>query len=254
MLEAINVGAPPFVQSASMTVRAGEIVCLAGLIGSGRSEFCEAIFGARRRRSGEIRIGGRPIDPTGPWDGKAAGIGMVPEDRKAAGLFLGMDIVSNISATVLAKVSTGMRFSQRKAEALATTFVDELRIATPSVRQLVGNLSGGNQQKVLLAKWLAIEPRLLIVDEPTRGVDVGARSEIYRLLRALADRGVALLVVSSDLPEVLALADRIVVMAEGRTVGELPGEGRPKSRCCGSPPRYTASVAEARREAAAAEV
>ena len=112
---------------------------------------------------------------------------MVPEDRKTSGLFLGMDLVNNIAATVLAKVSSGANFSNAKAEALATNFVDELRIATPSVHQLVGNLSGGNQQKVLLAKWLAMEPKLLIVDEPTRGVDVGARSEIYRLLRALAD-------------------------------------------------------------------
>ena len=237
-----------------MTVRAGEIVCLAGLIGAGRTEFCETIFGARRRRSGEIRIGGKPINPTGPWDGKAAGIGMVPEDRKTSGLFPGMDLVSNISATVMDKVSTGVRFSQRKAEALATTFVDELRIATPSVRQLVGNLSGGNQQKVLLAKWLAVEPKLLIVDEPTRGVDVGARSEIYRLLRALAARGVALVVVSSDLPEVLALADRIIVMAEGNTVGELPGDTATEEQVLRLATKYTASVAEARREAAAAEV
>jgi ABC-type sugar transport system ATPase subunit len=225
VLEASDIVAPPFVQSASVTVRAGEIVCLAGLIGSGRSELCEAIFGARRRRGGTIRIGGKAIDPQGPWDGKAAGIGMVPEDRKASGLFVGMDIVNNIVVTVLSKVSSGANFSNQKAESLAKNFIDELRIATTGVRQIVGNLSGGNQQKVLLAKWLAMEPRLLIVDEPTRGVDVGARSEIYRLLRALADRGVALLAVSSDLPEVLALADRIVVMAEGRTVGELKGEG-----------------------------
>jgi ABC-type sugar transport system ATPase subunit len=179
---------------------------------------------------------------------------MVPEDRKTSGLFPGMDLVSNISATVMDKVSTGMRFSQRKADALATTFVDELRIATPSVRQLVGNLSGGNQQKVLLAKWLAVEPKLLIVDEPTRGVDVGARSEIYRLLRALADRGVALVVVSSDLPEVLALADRIIVMAEGNTVGELSGDTATEEQVLRLATKYTASVAEVRREAAAAEV
>ena len=129
----------------------------------------------------------------------------------------------------------------------------ELRIATPTVHQTVGNLSGGNQQKVLLAKWLAMEPRLLIVDEPTRGVDVGARSEIYRLLRALAGRGVALLVVSSDLPEVLALADRIVVMAEGRTVGELPGEGATEEQVLRLATRYTASVAELREQPTMAE-
>ncbi len=175
---------------------------------------------------------------------------MVPEDRKASGLFLGMDIVNNVAATVLRKVSSGANFSEPKAEALAGTFVDELRIVTPSVRQLVANLSGGNQQKVLLAKWLAMEPKVLIVDEPTRGVDVGARSEIYRLLRGLADRGVALLVVSSDLPEVLTLADRIVVMAEGRTVGELPGDGASEEQVLRLATKYTASVAEVREETA----
>jgi ribose transport system ATP-binding protein/rhamnose transport system ATP-binding protein len=252
VLEAENVSAPPLVRSASITVRAGEIVCLAGLIGSGRSEFCEAIFGARRRRGGTVSIGGTPVDPTGPWDGKRAGIGMVPEDRKTSGLFLGMDIVNNVAATVLSKVSSGVNFSNVKAEALAKSFVDELRIATPNVHKVVGELSGGNQQKVLLAKWLAMEPRLLIVDEPTRGVDVGARSEIYRLLRALADKGVALLIVSSDLPEVLALADRIVVMAEGRTVGELPGDGASEEQVLRLATKYTASVAELRKQPAVA--
>jgi ribose transport system ATP-binding protein/rhamnose transport system ATP-binding protein len=253
VLEAENVAAPPLVRSASMTVRAGEIVCLAGLIGSGRSEFCETIFGARQRRSGTIRVAGKAINPAGPWDGKAAGVGMVPEDRKASGLFLGMDLVNNIAATVLREVSSGARFSERKAEQLATRFVDELKIVTPGVRQLVGNLSGGNQQKVLLAKWLAMEPRLLIVDEPTRGVDVGARSEIYRLLRGLADRGVALVVVSSDLPEVLTLADRIIVMAEGNTVGELPGATATEEQVLRLATKYTASVAEARRQPVVAE-
>jgi ribose transport system ATP-binding protein/rhamnose transport system ATP-binding protein len=252
VLEAENVAAPPLVRSASIKARAGEIVCLAGLIGSGRSEFCEAIFGARAKHAGTIRIDGRAIDPKGPWDGKHAGIGMVPEDRKSSGLFLGMDLVNNIAATVLAKVSSGATFSDQKAEALAKSFVGEMRISTPSVRQVVGNLSGGNQQKVLLAKWLAMEPKLLIVDEPTRGVDVGARSEIYRLLRALADKGVALLVVSSDLPEVLALADRIVVMAEGRTVGELPGEGATEEQVLRLATRFTSSVAEVRKEAVGA--
>ena len=248
VLEAHDISAPPLVRSASVTVRSGEIVCLAGLIGSGRSEFCEAIFGARRRYGGSIRLDGRAIDPHGPWDAKRAGIGLVPEDRKNSGLFLGMDLVNNIAATVLSKVSSGVNFSESKAEALANRFVGDLRIATPSVRKLVGDLSGGNQQKVLLAKWLAMEPRLLIVDEPTRGVDVGARSEIYRLLRELADRGVALLVVSSDLPEVLALADRIVVMAEGRTVGELGGEHATEEEVLRLATRFTSSVVERRKK------
>jgi len=253
VLDARNVSALPRVKAASLQVRAGEIVCLAGLIGSGRSEFCEAIFGARPRTGGEVRLDGRPINPTGPWDGKAAGIGMVPEDRKTSGLFLPMDITSNIAATVLRRVSSGANYSRPKAEALARRFVEEMRIVTPSVRQLVGNLSGGNQQKVLLAKWLAVEPKLLIVDEPTRGVDVGARSEIYRLLRGLAERGVALVVVSSDLPEVLALADRIVVMAEGSTVGDLPGDSATEEQVLRLATRHTASVAHAPREAASVE-
>ena len=172
-------------------------------------------------------------------------------DRKTSGLFLGMDIVNNIAATVLGKVSDGATFSDAKAEALAQSFVSEMRISTPSVRQVVGNLSGGNQQKVLLAKWLAMEPKLLIVDEPTRGVDVGARSEIYRLLRALAANGVALLVVSSDLPEVLALADRIIVMAEGRTVGTLKGGEATEESVLRLATKFTASVAALRATAGA---
>ncbi|MBV9811711.1 MAG: sugar ABC transporter ATP-binding protein [Acetobacteraceae bacterium] len=215
----------PAVAHADLVVRRGEIVCLAGLIGAGRSELCETLFGARPLNGGAITVNGRAYLPAGPWDAMAAGIGMVPEDRKDGGLFLGMDVAANIAATVLGEVSRAGIVSRTRADALAQRFVRELRIATPSVRQHVGNLSGGNQQKVLLAKWLAARPALLIVDEPTRGVDVGSRAEIYRLLRELARDGLALLVVSSDLPEVLALADRIVVMADGRTVGELPGDG-----------------------------
>jgi ribose transport system ATP-binding protein/rhamnose transport system ATP-binding protein len=223
VLEADGVSAQG-VRGANLTVRRGEIVCLAGLIGSGRSELCETVFGARPLEGGTLRVKGRRFRPTGPWDAMAAGIGMVPEDRKTSGLFLGMDVAANVGAAVLGRISRGGVIRPERADALAERFVRELRIATPSLRQIVGNLSGGNQQKVLLAKWLALEPDLLIVDEPTRGVDVGARAEIYRLLRDLAARGLALLVVSSDLPEVLALADRIVVMADGRTVGELRAE------------------------------
>jgi len=224
-LAARHLAADNFVKDASIEVRSGEIVCLAGLVGSGRTEFCETMFGARRKTAGIVELGGKRFEPRGPWDGRNAGLGMVCEDRKSGGLFLDSDLASNIAVTVLRKVSSREVISGKKLTALANRYIDELRISTPSTRQLVGNLSGGNQQKVLLAKWLALEPRVLIVDEPTRGVDVGARSEIYRILRGLAANGVALLVVSSDLPEVLALADRIVVMADGVTVGELPGDG-----------------------------
>lgn len=223
-LSVSGLTALPFVRDASFDVRAGEIVCLAGLVGSGRSETCETIFGARTRTGGTVSLDGKRASFSGPWDAMAAGIGMVPEDRKEVGLFLQMSIARNISATVLGKVSPNGLVDDQAAEALANHFIEELRIATPSARRTVGDLSGGNQQKVLIAKWLAMEPKVLIVDEPTRGVDVGARSEIYRLLRRLAARGMALIVVSSDLSEVLTLADRIVVMADGRTVGELAGE------------------------------
>ena len=224
VLSVKNLSAANFVRDASLDVNAGEIVCLSGLVGSGRSETCETIFGQRMKTSGQIILEGEVTQFGGPWDAVAAGIGMVPEDRKEAGLFLNMDISRNISVTVLRKVSPSGVVDETASDQLAENFVQELRIATPSVKRLVGDLSGGNQQKVLLAKWLAMAPTLLIVDEPTRGVDVGARWEIYRLLRELAAKGMALLVVSSDLPEVLTLADRIVVMADGRTVGELDGK------------------------------
>ena len=223
VLEARNVSDGRAVVDASLELRAGELVCLAGLIGSGRTELCETIFGARELKRGSIHLEGRLHRPRGPWDGIAAGIGMACEDRKESGLFLNMDITRNIAVAVPGKVSRAGHISSAASRELAQDYVKRLSIATPSIDQKVGNLSGGNQQKVLLAKWLALRPRVLIIDEPTRGVDVGARTEIYRILRSLAADGVALLVVSSDLPEVLTLADRIVVMAEGRTVGELAG-------------------------------
>ncbi len=212
------------VRDVSLTVGAGEIVCLAGLVGAGRTEFCETLFGVRRATAGTAQLDGQAWAPRSPAQASGAGVGMVPEDRKDAGLFLGMSIAENIAAANLAKVSPRGVMSRRRCSELAERYVQQLRIATPSVDQPVVHLSGGNQQKVLLAKWLAHRPKLLIVDEPTRGVDVGARSDIYAVLRDLADAGIGLLVVSSDLPEVLTLADRVVVMAEGRLTGELPGD------------------------------
>lgn len=223
LIEATGLSSLPMVRDASVSVRRGEIVCIAGLVGSGRTEFCEVLFGARHRQSGEVRLRGKGFAPASPRAAMRAGIGMLCEDRKQGGLFLDRDIASNVAVTVLDAVSNGPVISAQKMDDLAETYRSALGIATPSVRQIVGKLSGGNQQKVLLAKWLAMKPDLLIVDEPTRGVDVGARSEIYGILRDLAASGVGLLVISSDLPEVLALADRIIVMADGCTVGELAG-------------------------------
>jgi ABC-type sugar transport system ATPase subunit len=240
VLEVEKLGAPPHVSDASFVVREGEIVCLAGLVGSGRSEVCEAIFGARARSGGSVRLKGKAVHFSGPWDAVAAGVGMMPEDRKEAGLFLAETVAANITVTVLPEVSRRGLVSDELQTAIAGRFVKELKIATPSTRQILGNLSGGNQQKVLLAKWLAPEPSLLIVDEPTRGVDVGARAEIYRILRELQAKGLAILVVSSDLPEVLTLADRIVVMADGRTVGELDGVTATEEHVLRLATRYTA--------------
>jgi ribose transport system ATP-binding protein/rhamnose transport system ATP-binding protein len=220
VLEIEDLVASP-IRHASLRVRAGEIVCLAGLVGAGRTELCETIFGTRKRESGTIRVNGVELVASHPADAMQASIGMVPEERRDDGLFLSMSIAANIAVTNMDQVSRGGVVSNLEVAKLANQYVDSLHIITPSIDREVMYLSGGNQQKVLLGKWLARKPKLLIVDEPTRGVDVGAKSELYGILRELAKNGVALLVVSSDLPEVLALAHRIVVMSEGQTVGEL---------------------------------
>ncbi|MCB1489535.1 MAG: sugar ABC transporter ATP-binding protein [Bauldia sp.] len=209
------------VASASFSIRYGEIVCLAGLLGAGRTEVCEAIFGARPVQSGTILVDGKEIRPKSPLDSMAAGISMLPEDRKETGLFMDFTIVANIVAANLRAYTHSGLLSKSEMRAVSQQFTDELRVATPSIDREVRNLSGGNQQKVLLAKWLARHPRVLIVDEPTRGVDVGSKADIYRILRDLAAGGIAVLVVSSDMLEVLALAHRVVVMCDGRVAGEL---------------------------------
>jgi ABC-type sugar transport system ATPase subunit len=219
-LEVRDLAADPVV-SASFSVRYGEIVCLAGLVGAGRTEVCEAIFGARAIQSGSVLVEGRELRPRSPADSMAAGISMLPEDRKEDGLFTDFTITANVVAANLEAYTHSGLLSKAEMRQVSQRYADKLRIATPSVDREVRFLSGGNQQKVLLAKWLAREPRILIVDEPTRGVDVGSKADLYRILRDLAADGIALLVVSSDLPEVLALAHRIVVMSEGRVVGEL---------------------------------
>jgi ABC-type sugar transport system ATPase subunit len=219
-LEVRNLAADRVV-SASFSLRYGEIVCLAGLLGAGRTEVCEAIFGARPIQSGSVLVDGRELRPRSPQDSMVAGISMLPEDRKDGGLFIDFTIMANIAAANLAAYTHSGLLSRAEMRKVSQKYASELRIATPSIDREVRYLSGGNQQKVLLAKWLARHPRILIVDEPTRGVDVGSKADIYRILRDLAAGGLALLVVSSDLPEVLALAHRIVVMSEGRVAGEL---------------------------------
>jgi ABC-type sugar transport system ATPase subunit len=217
----LNKIAADGVSEATFALRYGEILCLAGLLGAGRTETCEAIFGARPIHSGTLKVEGRELKPKSPADSMAAGISMLPEDRKESGLFMDFTIVANAAAANLDAYTHSGLLSDAEMRAMSRTFVDRLRVATPSIDREVRNLSGGNQQKVLLAKWLARQPRILIVDEPTRGVDVGSKADIYRILRDLAAGGMALLVISSDLPEVLALAHRIIVMCESRVAGEL---------------------------------
>lgn len=209
------------VRDVSLSVRAGEVVALAGLVGAGRSELAGALVGDLPIHSGEVRVDGKRLRLRQPRDAVRAGMGYAPEERKAQALLLHRGVRDNISLAVLDRLRR-FRFIRRDAEnRLAREYVDSLRVRTPSLEQEVRKLSGGNQQKVVLARWLARKPTLLILDEPTRGVDVGAKIEIYHVIENLAESGVAVLVISSELPEVLGLADRIVVMQQGHVTGEL---------------------------------
>jgi inositol transport system ATP-binding protein len=210
----------------SFKVHKGEILGIAGLVGAGRTESARAIFGADTIDSGEVRIGDKPVTIRSPAHAIAQGIGLVPEDRKQQALFLGLAIRTNLSMAAHGRISSwGAFVSTRKEKALVEDYRKALNIRMASGDQLVGNLSGGNQQKVVLARWLALRPSVLIVDEPTRGIDVGAKVEVHNLLIDMAKNGIAIIVISSELPEVLALADRIVTMREGRVTGEVPGRG-----------------------------
>jgi len=205
----------------NFSVKKGEVLVLTGLAGAGRSETAKALFGARLGVQGNVVLNGKPVSLRSVTDSINAGIGYLPEDRKEAGLFLEKSIADNISAASLGQFgATWTR--DRQMIKIADEYRQKLRIAAYDSHQRVVSLSGGNQQKVLLAKWLLVDPQVLIVDEPTRGVDVGAKAEIHRLLHELASQGTAVIVISSDLPEVLAVADRILVMADGTITGELP--------------------------------
>ncbi|MBL8153394.1 MAG: sugar ABC transporter ATP-binding protein [Anaerolineae bacterium] len=208
-------------QDIDLTVRAGEILAVAGLEGSGRNELALAIFGARPFERGEIWVDGVRRHITLPQQAIAAGIGYLPPDRKEASLFLEMSISNNIGSARLGSFGEWW-WSERKRDTTAEMFRQKLHIAAPSVARLVQTLSGGNQQKVVISKWLLVNPRVLIVNEPTRGIDVSVKAEVHKLLRELADAGTAVMVISSELPEVLAVGDRIAVMRAGRITGELP--------------------------------
>ncbi|MFE6132573.1 sugar ABC transporter ATP-binding protein [Streptomyces sp. NBC_01167] len=205
----------------SFDVHRGEIVALAGLVGAGRSEVVQAVFGVDRPDAGEVTVAGRKLPAGSPTAAMDAGIALVPEDRRQRGLVMEMSIERNIALTGLDRLGRGGLVRRALEQARAADWAVRLQLKYNKLSDPVGVLSGGNQQKVVLAKWLATRPAVLIVDEPTRGIDVGTKAEVHRLLSSLAADGLAVLMVSSDLPEVLGMADRILVMREGRLVGEL---------------------------------
>ena len=209
----------------SFYIRAGEVVGFAGLVGAGRTELAKVVFGEFPRDAGTVLVDGRAVSIHRPSDAVAAGIGYAPEDRKREGLILMRSVLENASLAVLQMLSRFHFIRSRLERRVAGEYIERLRVRTPSLEQEVGKLSGGNQQKVVLARWLAAKPKVLILDEPTRGIDVGAKAEIYHLIDDLANQGLGIMFISSDLPEILGLSDRIYVMQNGRISGEMPGPG-----------------------------
>lgn len=210
------------VKDVSFQLRRGEIVGLFGLLGAGRTELLQTIFGMHAHRSvGRVAVDGRTVTICSPQDAIAAGLALAPEDRKVDGLVLSMSVAENVSLACLARASRFGLLRPRRERELVGPYVDRLQVKTPSLRQRVRNLSGGNQQKVVLSKWLATEPKVLLLDEPTRGIDISAKRDIYGLVCELARSGLGVVMVSSELPDVLAVADRILVLAEGHLAGQF---------------------------------
>ncbi len=210
----------------SFSLHKGEIIGVYGLMGAGRSELMETIFGLHpKNASGEIIVEGRPVKIKSTTDAIKAGIALVPEDRKLQGLILNQTVKTNISITILDKIQQwGVMLSRKKENELSKDYINRLSIKTSSANNAAKNLSGGNQQKIVLAKWLATNPKILLLDEPTRGIDINAKSEIYKLMKSLADEGMGIIMVSSELPEILAVSNRVLVMCEGELTASIPIE------------------------------
>ncbi|MGE0972315.1 sugar ABC transporter ATP-binding protein [Klebsiella sp. WOUb02] len=212
------------VKPSSLVVRAGEIVGLAGLVGAGRSELAQLVFGVRKASGGVIEIDGEPVVIHSPREAIDLGIGFLTENRKEQGLFLELAAQENITMATLERDASWGMLNRKKAQSISDYAISLLNIRVPHSQVRAGGLSGGNQQKLLISRWVAIGPRILILDEPTRGVDVGAKSEIYRIMNQMARQGVAILMISSELPEVVGMSDRVYVMREGAIVGELQAD------------------------------
>lgn len=225
VLEARNLSGPPMIEGVSFQLRKGEIVGLAGLVGAGRTELARLIFGAERKTGGGVLLNGQEVNFCHPAQAVAQGIAYASEDRKHLGLVLAMTVRENTTMSAHHKIRDWLGFiSPRKENALTDHYIGALRMKVAGREQLARNLSGGNQQKVVLAKWLAIQPRVLILDEPTRGIDVGAKAEIHKIIAGLADQGMCILMISSELPEILRMCGRVLVMHAGRLTADLPRE------------------------------
>jgi ribose transport system ATP-binding protein len=208
----------------SFQVRAGEVVGIAGLVGAGRTEMARVIFGADPHDSGEVWVEGRRIERFDPREAKHRGIGFITEDRQGQGIVPPLSVAENLALASLGRYTSAGLVNRKEQRSRAQTMIEELKIRTPSLEQEIRYLSGGNQQKVVIGKWLLADSKVLIMDEPTRGIDVGAKVEIYELMNELTEEGAGILMISSDLPEVLGMSDRILVMAGGRITGALSGE------------------------------
>jgi ribose transport system ATP-binding protein len=224
VLEVADLGEGKRVKSGSFTLHAGEVLGLAGLVGAGRTELARLIYGAEPRTNGTVKLEGRDVEYRTPGEAINGGVVYLTEDRKAQGLFLDMTVGDNINLGVIGRdAKLGGWLDRARARVRSLAAIKAMAIRVPGPEQTVGALSGGNQQKVLLSRLLETKPKVLILDEPTRGVDIGAKSEIYRIIDQLAQSGAAVLVISSELPEIVGIADRVVVMREGETRGEVAG-------------------------------
>ncbi len=221
VLKVENLNAGRMVRNVSFYLRRGEILGFAGLMGAGRTETARAVFGADKIESGQIEVNGKTVHITSPMDAVRNGIGYLSEDRKRYGLATGLSVTDNAILASYDMYEHGMFIHSKNVEKVTSDFVDKLKVKTPSLNQLLKNLSGGNQQKVVIAKWLIKNSDVLIFDEPTRGIDVGAKSEIYTLMNELAKQGKSIIMISSELTEILRMSDRVIVMCEGRITGEL---------------------------------
>jgi ribose transport system ATP-binding protein len=208
----------------SLQVHAGEVLGLGGLVGAGRTELAQVIFGSKPKESGQIFLNGKEINPKSPREAIDLGIALVPEDRKRHGALLGISIKNNINMPTYQRISTLSVINSGVEKSTAEKYREEIKIKCPTINQLVKNLSGGNQQKVILGKWLAADSQLIIFDEPTRGIDVGAKFEIYKLINDLVQQGRSVLMISSEMEELIGMSDRIIVLAEGEMTGELSKE------------------------------